>query len=53
MALVKQLGDDSWLVVCTACCHMALVFAMTHLHIFQFLKNHFCPFFFFISFFLI
>ena len=22
MALVKQLGDDSWLAVCAACCRM-------------------------------
>ena len=26
MVLVVQLGDDSWQVVCAACCHMALVF---------------------------
>ena len=31
MALVEQLGDDSWSVVCAACCHMALVFAIKHL----------------------
>ena len=31
MALVEQLGDDSWSVVCAACCHMALVFAIMHL----------------------
>ena len=30
MALVEQLGDDSWSVVCAACCHMALVFAIMH-----------------------
>ena len=30
MALVEQLGDDSWSVVCAACCHMALVFATMH-----------------------
>ena len=27
-----QLGDDSWQVVCAACCHMALVFAIMHLY---------------------
>ena len=32
MALVEQLGDDSWYVVCAACCHMALVFAVMHLY---------------------
>ena len=31
MALVEQLGDDSWSVVCAACCHMALVFAIMYL----------------------
>ena len=32
MALVEQLGNDSWSVVCAACCHMALVFAIMHLY---------------------
>ena len=32
MALVEQLGDASWSVVCAACCHMALVFATVHLY---------------------
>ena len=32
MALVEQLGDDSWSVVCAACCHMELVFAIMHLY---------------------
>ena len=32
MALVEQLGDDSWSVVCAACCRMALVFAIMHLY---------------------
>ena len=32
MALVEQLGGDSWWVVCAACCHMALVFAILHLY---------------------
>ena len=36
MALVEQLGDDSKLV-CAACYHMALVFAIIHLYnIFKF-----------------
>ena len=33
MAVVEQLGDDSWSVVCAACCHMALVFAIMHLYL--------------------
>ena len=32
MASVQQLGEVSWLVVCAACCHMALVFAVMHLY---------------------
>ena len=32
MALVEQLGDDSWYVVCAACCLMALAFVIKHLH---------------------
>ena len=32
MALVEHLGDDSWQVVCAACCHMALVFGIMHLY---------------------
>ena len=32
MAPVEQLGGDSWLVVCEACCHMALVFAIMYLY---------------------
>ena len=28
MAHVQQLGDDSWSLVCAACCHLALVFAI-------------------------
>ena len=31
VALVEQLGDDSWYVVCANCCHMALVFAIMQL----------------------
>ena len=30
MAVVEQLGDDSWQVVCAACCRMALIFAIMH-----------------------
>ena len=32
MAPVQQLGEVSWSVVCAACCHMALVFAVMHLY---------------------
>ena len=32
MAPVQQLGEVSWSVVCEACCHMALVFAVMHLY---------------------
>ena len=32
MALAEQLGDDSWSVVCAACCPMSLVFAIMHLY---------------------
>ena len=46
MALVEQLGDDSWCVVCAACCHMALVFAIMHLYIKKFYIV--CPFHFYI-----
>ena len=31
MALVGQLGEDSWSVVCAAGCRTALVFAIMHL----------------------
>ena len=34
MAPVQQLGEVSWLVVCAACCHMTLVFAIMRLCIF-------------------
>ena len=30
MSLGEQLRDDSWSVVCVACCHMALVFTIMH-----------------------
>ena len=45
MALVEQLGDDSWWVVCAACCHMALVFAIVHIMLFCFLLCLFISFF--------
>ena len=32
MAPVLQLGEVSWSVVCAACCHMTLVFAVMHLY---------------------
>ena len=32
MASVQQLGGVSWSVVCAACCHMAVVFAVMHLY---------------------
>ena len=36
MAPVLQLGEVNWLVVCAACCHMALVFAVMDLYFFIF-----------------
>ena len=30
MASVQQIGEASWSVLCAACCHMALVFAVMH-----------------------
>ena len=33
MAVVEQLGDDSWWVVCAACCHTALIFAIMYFYI--------------------
>ena len=37
MAPVKQLEEVSWLMVCAACCRVALVFAVIHLYnIFEF-----------------
>ena len=52
MAHVEQLrlGDDSWSVVCAACCHMALVFAIMRLYSFVFclfVSGHSCLIFFF------
>ena len=32
MTPVEQLGNDSWLVVCAALCHLALVFAIKYLY---------------------
>ena len=32
MAPVLQLGEDSWSVVCAACCRMTLVFAIINLY---------------------
>ena len=32
MAPVQQSGEDSWSVVCAACCHMTLVFAVMHFY---------------------
>ena len=46
VALVQQLGDDSWSVVCAVCCHMALAFAARHLYnILKFLLLLSIPFF--------
>ena len=42
MALDGQLGDDSWQMVCTACCNLAPVSASMHL--FNDVFNCFCPF---------
>ena len=47
MALVEQLGDDSWQVVCAACCHMALVFAIMHLCNIYFILRLSIPFLYF------
>ena len=49
MASVQQLGGVSWLVVCAACCHMTLVFAVMHLYNFFifFLLLLSIPFFFY------
>ena len=46
MASVKRLGEDSWSVVCAACCHMTLVFAAMHLYNILEFFYCFCPFFF-------
>ena len=32
MASVQEFGEDSWSVVCAACCRMTLVFAAMHLY---------------------
>ena len=41
MAPVLRLGEDSWSVVCAACCHMTLVFAVMHLYNILDLKKNF------------
>ena len=41
MAYVSKLGEISWRLVCTAYCHMALVFAVMHLYKWYFLW-HLC-----------
>ena len=50
MTRVKQLGEVSWSVVCAACCHMALVFAVMHIYdIFYFFLLHLSiPFLYFL-----
>ena len=47
MAPVQQLGEVSWLVVCAACCHMTLVFAIMHLYNIFLIFYCFYPFLFF------
>ena len=46
MAPVQRLGEDSWSVVCAACCHMTLVFAVMHLYNILEFFYCFCPFLF-------
>ena len=49
MALLEQLGDDSWQMVCVACCLMALVFAIVHLYNFlKFIFYCFCSLLFYL-----
>ena len=31
MALVEQLGDDSWCMACADCCHVALVLPVQYI----------------------
>ena len=40
MALVQQLGDDSWYVICAALCHMALAFTIMQLYDFLIVSVH-------------
>ena len=47
MAPVQRLGEDSWSVVCAACCHMTLVFAVMHLYNILRICYCFCPFLFY------
>ena len=50
MAPVEQPGEVSWSVVCAACCHTALVFAVMHLYtIFDFLLLLSIPFLYFLK----
>ena len=44
--LFSELGGVSWLVVCAACCHMTLVFAVMHLYNI-YIFYCFCPFLFY------
>ena len=46
MALVEHLGYNSWQVVCAACCHMVLVFAIIILCIYVTFFIFYCPFLF-------
>ena len=48
IALVLQLGDDSWWVDCTACRHLTLVFAIIHFYISTYFVC-FCSFLFYIN----
>ena len=50
MAPVQQLGEVSWSVVCAACCHTTLVFAVMHLYNIS-MFYCFCPFLFLYFFF--
>ena len=47
MAPVLQLGEVNWSVVCAACCHMTLVFAVMHLYNLFIIFYFFCPFLFY------
>ena len=50
MAPVQQLGEVSWSMVCAACFHKGLVFAVMHLYNILDFFYCFCPFLFFYSF---
>ena len=48
MALVEQLGDDSWSVLYAACCHMALVLPLCiYITFFNFILRLYIPFLYF------